>query len=169
MKCQTLLVRMISFSKWRQCTENPNFKAEDLCADTVTSDLRTRNNTLSNWIITNINNMDDAVLVLASERQRLEKLDLLWYEYEENKLKFVTRSTPSQTIIEDMRDKHVDIVNLNYGKLRNVIICFIEAITENHYKTFSKKEVKNILLNAIKDNRLDINKLYPKVKEELQK
>lgn len=68
-----------------------------------------------------------------------------------------------------MRDKHVDIINLSYGNLRNVIICFIEALAENHYKTFSRKEVKNILLNAIKDNRLDINKLYPKVKAELQK
>lgn len=55
MEGQTLLVRMITFSKWRQCTENLNFKAENLYADTVTSDLRTRNNTLSNWIITDIN------------------------------------------------------------------------------------------------------------------
>lgn len=72
-----LLVRKINRSKWPQEDEKNVFK---VASDAITICLKSCGNTLSVWEIDNEQNLDEAVLALASGFQHLESIDVVMLE-----------------------------------------------------------------------------------------
>lgn len=76
------LARKITRAKW---DTGQGLSAGEISADAVTSDLRTKENTLSFWNCRTETNGDveDAVLAIAAAGDRLDRLDVVWLAYDE--------------------------------------------------------------------------------------
>jgi len=157
-----LLVRKINRSKWNNA-DNDVFK---LASDAITSCLRTTRNTLSVWRIETENDLDDAVLAIASNFQKLETIDVVTLDGEYLvKVNVEHEQTDGITPVSDLVHNHFDLKNLNYYKIGLVAEHIIQRIQFNKIKRYTKKELESILKNAINQNRLRIEDLHESVVE----
>ncbi|MGL5035768.1 MAG: hypothetical protein ACRC6M_18430, partial [Microcystaceae cyanobacterium] len=81
---------------------------------------------------------------------------------------FKLKATPGKTPIPDLRDRHIDIIELDgisLGMLAQDITQLIRR-SQNCY-AFTKKEVSELLRNAIKNKRLLIEDLNENLSQQL--
>jgi len=157
-----LLVRKINRSKWNNADEDI-FK---LSSDAITSCLRSSRNTLSVWKIESENNLDEAVLALISNFQKLESIDIVTLDGDYLiKAMVEQEQTEGITPISDLVDSHYDLKNLNYYKIGIVAEHIIQRIRLNKVKRYTINELKIILKKAIEQDRLKIEDLHVSVAE----
>lgn len=151
-----LLVRKINRSKWNNA-EDDVFK---LSSDAITSCLRTSRKTLSVWKINSENELDEAVLALASNFQKLESIDVVILDG--NYLLEVTveqEQTDGVTPVPDLVQNHIDLKDLNYYKVGLIAEHIIDRIKQKKIKRYTITELKDILKKAIEQKRLKIEHL----------
>jgi len=162
----TYAVRKISRPKWEVKTE---LGPDSIQADAITSDLRTKGNSLSLWECRSLGSLGEVVLALAASMDQAEKIDIAWVEIDllhEND--FALKRTEGNTPIEDLRDKHIDVVDLDLHKLGKVATILANCIRrKGHFRRFRRSEVKEILRKALRENRFPVNKLGTRLREEL--
>jgi hypothetical protein len=148
-----LIVRKISRAKWDSI---PDLEPDNIQADAITSDLRTRDNKLSFWKCESEENLDDVVLALASMWDRLSVVDLAWTEISSLKaLGIQLQETPGDTLVTDLKDSHVDIMNLDLQRISDLARLFACKIRqEKKHKRFSKSAVKKLITDAVEAKRL---------------
>lgn len=164
------LSRKITRSKWE---DRRGMGAGEIPADAVTADLRTHGNSLSFWECGDGKKPDveGAVLALASAQDRLEKVEMVWVAVEElqqaadQRLKYTQGKTP----VVDLVDQHVDVCGLDYVRIGAVARRIVAALAEKRYKRFPKGVVKALLVNAIEMERLKLEDLQQRVKDEIEK
>lgn len=163
------IVRKVTKSKWNnQLSDDADLNLV-ITADAITGCLRTKLNTLSIW---KVENVDDAILALASMNDSIVPIDYIVLSeafFEKNSIKIeniIAESNP----VEELREKHYDIIELNYeslGLLSREIASNIASDKMNYIKRCKPKEVKEILQKAITDGKLKLEDLSPNLKEKL--
>ena len=148
-----LLVRKISRGKW---PDNP-CSINCLQADAI-SDLRTQGNTLSVWRVENLNEIDEAVLALEKKKktERIETITIVWEDEEVFLKKGITvnDTVEGDTVVTDLRPKHRDLSDLSYDSLGVISEIIMNSLNSSNTKRIPRQDVKKILVNAYKNDRI---------------
>ena len=159
--------RKITQSKW---SEQINGNISPVQADAISVDLKTTQNTLSLW---STSTHADAVLALCSGLDKVEKLQLILITsaYHENMISdsLEFKQTPGKTKVEDLKDKHFDIVNMTTSELIKVSKTFADIIVKDKVIKLTRTDVGKILLEALKNGRLKYDELSEYLKADLKK
>ena len=168
----SMLVRMFEKQKWSYSEKS--FENHDVIpADTITSDLRTKSNTLSFWLIESIDELESIVLAIATSRNQLTRLDVLILDidtFEENQLKIINSPDTGFSPVIELNDKHFDLIELNYNKLgilSKIIIEFVE--NEEKSKRFNKQDITKIVYKGFLEKKFHLEELDLKLRNELEK
>lgn len=164
------LVSKITRAKWEPGDE---LAQDDIPADAVTADLRTSSNTLSFWQLETPSNDDEIrriALVLATAADRIDRMDLTWIDKNGPSSQSMSiKPSEGRTPVESLRSNHVDVTKLDLGRLSRVATWIAEALTRHQHRRFTRKEIIEIIVEAVRDNLVLINDLCPTVKEEIEK
>ena len=162
-----MLVRKISQAKWQ------TFAHEDgkpVTADAVTGNLRTQNNNLSLWQISDLSELHEAVLAIVSGQERLDAIDLA--ALDENELVekgFSFRKTLGSTPVKELQEIHRDVVSLTCNDLHPLAQVVISSFRQKRVRRISKKRILDIVTGAIKNERLELSDLKKEVLEGVRK
>ncbi len=160
-----LLVRKISKSKWFQIDIR---KDNDVSADAITNCLKTTNNTLSVWSIENEDDIEKAILAIASNLDHIETIDIVILNDEvlqESGIKIIT--SKGNTPIESLKEIHRDLSELTFSKLGNVKDHIVERIRNDKLRRFTKGKLKKILRDAIEKGFLELDDLNESVRNKI--
>jgi hypothetical protein len=163
----TYLVRKIAPAKWSGVQS-----LEALSADALTADLRTAGNTLSLWDIGSEDELNDAVLALATSKKatKFEKMDLVLIPKETILTKELPiRTSPGDTFAERLSNTHREVVDLKYPSLGVFAQIIIDLLLKNAPTTITKTEVENIVKTACKDKKVDISCLPEEMQTTIKK
>ncbi len=163
------LARKITRAKWSSKT---GLATDEIPADAVTADLRTKENALSFWRCGTEadRQVEEAALAIAAARNRVDKLDVVWVSDEDlradgQKL----RDTEGQTPVLGLVEHHVDIQNLDYVRLGRVANRIVAAIDGKQCRRLAKGKVLKLLAAAVNERRVDLDNLNEKVRSEIRK
>lgn len=162
-------IRVINRAYWPEDGDiNKGINIEDLGANTITQELKTKDNTLSLWAV---DNTEDVVLAMVSNANRIDDMYTLRIEdeiLEGSDLEIINEHGNSK--IKDLNKFHYNIINLNYKKLADVSKVIIEALKkDDNLEMYLKKDIIQILKKAILEKRLNPKTLHPNIREELEK
>ena len=161
-----LLIKWISIAKWRK---NKPRLGREASADAITADLRTNDNNLSVWEIFSIEELEDAVLAMVSERNKIDKIDVVYLPKElVEKRDLSVILTDGKTRYTKFIDRHRDIADLNYVSLERVSDCVVESVNMNRVKSFSKHEILLLLLTGMESNKIKFEALHPTLVEDIR-
>lgn len=163
----SLLIRKITRSKWPTEVAEP-IDISILRADAITSCLRTSSDTLSTWEVVDVDNIKEAVLALATNFDKIETMTVVAIEKEkiiEHGLSIVP--TIGSTVVDDLKDSHIDVAYLTLKSIGTFASIVLETIKEENVYRFSKKELIEIISQAISAKRLNIELLKDKVREQI--
>ncbi len=161
----SLLVRKINKAKWFQ----KNILEEDIVsADAITNCLKTSRNTLSVWKIESEQELDMAVLALASKQEHLDAIDVVILEESTvSSLKIEIIATPGDTPVSDLVDTHRDLSDLDYDKLGCISSHIVERVRADKLKRYTKSALKTLLKNAIEEGLLRSEDLQESVLKKM--
>lgn len=143
----SLIVRKINRAKWEQSDYH---NSNDVSADAITLCMKTDGNTLSVWHITSENDIDKAVLAMATGCERIDKMDFVIIDVGLiNKNNLTLNSTPGITPVDSMVESHRNIADLTYSKLGFVKDIIVDKLKNNQTKHYTKSDLKKLILNAI--------------------
>lgn len=158
-------IRKIAMGKWAK----PIKCVDYIPADTITSDLRTSQNTLSLWRIENMSQIEDAFLALAttSKLTAIDKIDVAIIDEEELKavgLNEYVDNIDGDTALIEMVKKHWNLSNVDHRKLGSIanIINRASLSTSGHMRR-TKSSMDSSIIKAYKNGRIDITKLSPEL------
>lgn len=161
------LARKITRAKWDPKGDLPD---GEIAADAVTGDLRTKGNTLSFWRCHSAMNSDleDAALAIAATWDRLDKLDLVWLATCDIQVaKLTLKETAGKTPVTDLIKRHVDLCKLDYVRLGKVAQMVAIAIGDKQHRRFTKASVRDLLVQAVREERLSLDKLSEGLRDEI--
>ena len=164
-----LLARKITRAKWES---KEGLSKEEIPADAVTVDLRTSDNVLSFWKCRSNSreNIEDVALAIAAAGNRVERLDLVWIA--DDKLQDdgqTWKDTDGRTPVRDLVKQHVDVYRLDCVRLGKIASRIATAIAADGHLRLTKTAVTKLLATAVKQERIDLDRLEEKVKAEVQK
>ena len=161
-------IRKISPVKWPQ--KGVDTAVEDIRADAITGDIRTTEDTISLWRIDSLEELDQAVLALASGGDKAVTYNVLTIP-EENlqKYGFTLKETDGNTPVESLVQTHRDVVGVNYGSLGRFAQLIMDSINADEFCTITKKQVKALILKAYKNGEINRDKLKERMREEIDK
>ena len=163
------LVRKISRAKW-----NPEegLSAEEIPADAVTVDLRTKDNSLSFWECKSDSreNIEEVALAIAAAGDHVERLDLVWIADEKFQEDGQMREySEGRTPLEDFAKQHVDVYRLDYVRLGKIASRIATTIKAGNHLRLTKGSLTRLLATAVKQGRIDLDRLEDRIKAEVQK
>lgn len=166
-----MLIRMLSsINKW-DGSKTINRKDPSICGDAI-GDLRTTENKLSVWKIENEEDINDVIVALALNRDKVCKIDYLILEEAKiaNMEIEVVDDQPGRAdgLNDTILRKHRDLIEIDYKRLGLLAeyMTNIAKVKENR-KSMTKKEVKK-LLNKYKDeSRIQLDSMNSKLRENL--
>ncbi|MBR3888670.1 MAG: hypothetical protein IKJ32_06185 [Clostridia bacterium] len=162
-------IRVINRAYWPSEDEiSKGINIDEIGANTITQELKTKDNTLSLWAV---ENPEDVVLAMISNASRIDDMYTLKIEDDilyAKKLNVVNDHANSR--IKELNEFHYNIRDLNYKKLADVAGAIIEALREEtNLEVFTKKDIIMILKKAIIEKRVAIQDLHKKIREEIEK
>lgn len=169
------LARKIDRSKWEIKSDRG---LQHIRADALTGfSLKTDKDELSLWQCTNTQeDMAEVILALiTNSRPRLEGIHIILFTQEElifSQIILVCSPHNAQTVMADLRNRHVDAVQLQMGNiidLANKIAMKVRQNIDCH--SFTRKRVVQILRNAFKSGRVPLDwmtSLKPDEKIEIE-
>lgn len=146
-------------------------------ADIPTTEFRTKNGTLSTWIIDTLDDLGNAVLAIAVTSSEITKMDFIVIDTQllsDNALEYRQTYAGQDIAIPDLQNTHYDIYNITVSKLVNCINVYQAIVKkdpdgEKYIIRYAAGEIKDLLKNALLENRIDITRVSKKLKEELNK
>lgn len=150
---------------------------ENISADIPTTEFRTTDSNLSTWKIDKLEELDSAVLAIAVTSSELSRLDVIVIDEEilkEHELIYKQTYAGIDLIIPELQNIHYDIMNINYSKLKDCMDVykkiFQKDVDGNMYiKRYSIGKIKEMLLDALKQDKIDETKANRKMIETLSK
>lgn len=161
--------RKITRATWNRSND---LAQGEIPADAVTADLRTTHNTLSFWKCETASDdhIRNAVLALATAAERIEHMDLVWVEEGMFHAHGIAMNpSEGRTPVVSLRNRHIDVTKLDLVRLGKVATLLDEALSQNQFRRFTKKEIRDVVLVAVQQNLVSIEALQPKVQEEVGK
>lgn len=162
------LVRKITRAKWSRGEELAD---GEIPADGVTADLRTQRNSLSFWRCPTdaYGELDDLALAIAAGRDFLDKIEFVWLDDDELTDDGLSlNDTPGRTPITELSQSHVDVTQLDYLRLGTVARHVSAAIEENRYRRLTRRSVKNLIADAIEQDRVDLDAISSKLRQQVE-
>jgi len=162
-------IRKVTKAKWNnQLSEDSNLNSI-ISADAITGCLRTKSNTLSIW---NVDDVDDAILALASVNDSIVPIDYIVIDDEFFHKTGVTIKNviAESNPVESLREKHFDIINLDYNSLGLISKEIANGIILEKNKYISRcnaTNVKKILKDAISTKRIKLEELNSNLQSKL--
>lgn len=166
-----MLIRFISsISKWDE-SKVINRPDAFICGDTI-SDLRTTDNNLSVWKADSEEDIEDAIVALALNRDAVDKIIYILIREEDlAKLEIeisYKNAGKAPGLKDSILNKHRDLIELDFWRIGFLAEYMLRlAKDENHRKLCSKAEVKK-LLNKYKGSKIKIENMSEKLKEKLK-
>lgn len=162
----SILVRKINKAKWLQIDLS---ESDDVSADALTNCLKTNDNSLSVWEIESEEKINEAILAIASAGHHLESIDIIKLDKDYLASQNVEiKSSVGITKVEDLKDSHRDLANLTLSKMCIISSHIVAKFNKNDKEIrITKKTIKDLLLKAIKDERLDKSDLNDSIVEKL--
>ncbi len=167
------LARKINKAKWDNTSIN-YLKLEEIRADAVTLCTKTKEDSLSLWLCSlQEEDIKKVVLALASNMQEIDAIHLVLISTEElQNNEIAIDHSPGNTPFEDFNKNHRNVIHLNMSKLcrfASLIKTNLELQTEQKHRYFRMPQVRDILISAINNKTLTLEKLQPKVREKVAK
>ena len=158
---------MIQRAKWQP---PPELTAGEFPADAIVT-LRTTGNKLSFWVV-NCTRDDwwcDVALALATTRQHLENLEVVWVEERDLQAASITiKPSLGETPVADIADKHVDLEGLDIKRFCE-LACAIGNGFGSRFRKVTRRELKDLIKKAIAENRVSASALQPRVRDEVSR
>ena len=161
------LARKINRAKWEAREE---LEADEIPADAVTVDLRTKENSLSFWRCPTDTDSDveKVALAIAAAGQRVDRLDIVWMADEDFQNDgHVLRNTEGSTPLADMAAMHVDVARLDYVRLGKVARQVNAALEGDRHRRLTRARVKNLIREAVGQGRINRGDLHDKLRAEV--
>ena len=164
-----LLARKVNLAKWQK---HQGLSLQEIPADAITNDLRTKSNTLSFWECIDPSGTDDcpkdAALAIAASGQHIEGIDIIWFSSDVlEKSGQTLNHTAGDTPVTDMINRHVDACHLDGVRLLQIADQITGAIQSKKRHRFTKKQVETLLVEAVRQNRVNIIDLKTNVQEKV--
>ena len=161
-------VRKISRGRWPEEKKIAEATLKDIEADTVTTELKTNGNTLSRWQADNDTELDEAFVALASNMKQIGAISAV--KIEESQLKdYVLEKELGQTPATEINERHRNITGLNYVNLSGVIQAVLDSLGNQGMVRKSKQDMRMLLVNAYKGNKLNTSLMPTELREEIEK
>ncbi len=145
-----LLVRKINKAKW---VKTDIASGVPVCADAITNCLKTTNNTLSVWEIDDISKIDEAALAIVGSHTSLDTIDLVAVDEAFIKEEGICiEEIAGLTAIDELKNSHRDLSDLNYKDLGLISSQVVSAITNDKVYRYTKGALKKLLNTAIIKN-----------------
>ncbi|MDE3001308.1 MAG: hypothetical protein OXU79_19705 [Gemmatimonadota bacterium] len=163
------LARKVTLSKWEP---KQGLSLGEISADALTSDLRTKSNSLSFWQcgVGKRADVEEAILAMAAARDHVDKFDVVWVDDDELLTDGQTlNNTKGRTPVQGLVDLHVDVCRLDYVRLGRVAHRVVSAIEEERFFRLRKSGVKALLVKAVRQERVMLSDLKKNVQAEVQK
>lgn len=165
----SIFARKVARAKWGECT---SLSKDDIPADAVTADLKTKDNALSFWRCDS--NADDdlkeAVLALAAAGDRIDRMDIAFIDesaFSDAGLRI--EATPGKTPVETLRESHRDVTHLDLVRLGSVASLVASACRRNSVRRFDKTAVRACLEEAIQRGRVQREALHQDLVADLDR
>lgn len=159
-----MLARTIDLIKW-----NKSIDTGILWADASTS-LNTSNDTLSVWKVPCEEELGLAAIAYLTSRDfKLTSIHVVWIEensLENNNIKWEQEDAPTK--INNMINQHFNLIELSHNDIGVVSNLIIRQIKDKKYKFFTERDVKDLLVDSIRNGNLKIADLPRKVRSTLQ-
>ena len=162
------LVRKITRAKW---SGGQGLADGEIPTDAVTADLRTQRNSLSFWQCPTDEDdeLDDLALAIATGRDFLDTVEFVWLDDDELMDDGLTlNETPGRTPVTELSESHVDVTQLDYLRLGTVARHISTAIEENRYRRLTRRSVKNLIADAMEQDRVDLDALSPILRRQAE-
>lgn len=163
-----VLTRKINAAKWHPAAD---LAMGEVSADAVTSDLRTTANELSFWVCPSNDDAElrETVLALAAAGDRLDKLDVAWIQLSATSGLTVNKSPQHALIpIESLKERHVDVANLDLVRLGKVATLVHSAVAGSQFKRFAKREVLAVVVAAVRNGRVKASALKDSLRQDVE-
>lgn len=161
------LARKIARAKW----DIKSFmKDGEIAADAVTVCLKTFDNRLSFWLCDDERaDVAEVVLAMVTTHQHLEKLHMIAVPKEDIASADVSlETTDGITRVEDLKGRHRDTGGLTLDSLSAVARLLAPMIRAgSHCYLFSRKQVLEILRQAVRNGRVDVDSLEERLRAEI--
>ncbi len=146
-------------------------------ADIPTTEFRTKNGTLSTWIIDSLDDLGNAVLAIAVTSSEISKMDFIAIDTQllsDNALEFQQTYAGQDIAIPDLQDTHYDILNITVEKLVDCMKVYQSIVKtdpdgEKYIIRYAAGEIKDLLKKALLNHSIDETKASEKLKKELSK
>lgn len=167
-----MLIRMISsISRW-DGSRSVNRKDAFICGDAI-SDLRTTNNELSVWKADTQEDIEDAIVALALNRDSVSKLSYFLLEEDELKKIEIDVSDQKPGAVAGLKDcilsKHRDLIELDFWRLGFLTQYMLELVKNpKQCKNLTRKEIKALLEKYKNKNLITVEQMNSKLKEDLK-
>jgi hypothetical protein len=158
---------MIQMAKWRA---DDGLAARFLLANAVSNDVRLAENTLSVWVCdpSDSRSIEDVVLALASGRDSVAKLDIVWIGAEEVKRILIDiEEVSGGSRVATLNDRHRDLKGIDIVKLVRLGRRIAEAVGSEKCKRFTEKQVLKLIVSAINSGRLQLDDLNEKMRKKI--
>lgn len=154
----SLIVRRINRTKWEKPMPNVD-------ADAITNCIKTYLNTLSVWEISNTDKLEEAVLAIVSgsKQTQLSTLNIIHFEdsiLEEKNIIYKNDPTTADTVIQDLKESHIDIQELTYSSLGVISTIIQQCISGSRVVTFSRRQILKLLAKATIHQRFNIDDMH---------
>jgi hypothetical protein len=156
------LVKTIVRSRW---DHGPVTAPGEMPADAIT-DLKTTGNTLSFWTSEQADEsaLLDAVIGVAAGRDAIAKIEVWFVRRTELEAEgFSTKASPGKTPVVHLRERHVDVVDIDVDCLTKLMMRIDQTLEERH-KAFSKKQVERALCAAVRAGQVALKDLNEKLR-----
>jgi hypothetical protein len=137
-------------------------------ADFVTSELRTRDNTLSIWAIESREDMGPAILAIALSSSRIETMDFIAFGPERLEALGldIRKSEPGVNPYTKAMDMHYDIYNLRLHSLAKLTELYKR--TENRdFIRINKKDIDELVKKAKTCGYINMDNVSPEMRRYL--
>lgn len=152
-----LIARKINRAKWGEAEVDT---LDELWSDPITSCLRTSNNTLSVWSIDDSSELNEAVLAIVTGFRHLDSIDVVLIDIDDIEREGINyEQTEGLTPVDELKQSHIDIIDLNYSRLGLFAKLVQKNIHEDNCFRLTKGDLRKVISQAIQDGRLKIEDL----------
>lgn len=159
------LLRKISFAKWPKEQVHIN----DFPCDPITSCLRTQGDTLSVWEVQEESSYSDVILALACNLDSPATIHVVFLDPDHlNELDIEIAKTNGETAFKEIKETHRDLAGLTYSKLGRIANYISSQILNDRRKFLTKSVVRDLLLENIKDGKVNAEDLSERMQKSLK-
>ncbi len=165
-----MLARKINRSKW---VYKPYLEPDAIRADGITGCLRTTNDKLSLWRCEDDpEDLDQVFLALAtgSKSEGFDRIDIvILHEDELQGAGLAEELTEGDTVVEDLKSRHVDLGYFDLDKLGALARIVAARINSHKSKRRTEAAVKRLVRDAISAGRVRPDELNEELGQKLSR